>query len=146
MSPVTVVGMVAGGLLLLTAIVVFITKKEFSTGGVAVTVVAMILIGMSQWSNIQFEAFGIKFAALTKAINMTAAAADEVAAQTEQAAAEIAATREQLASLTQQIANTHVLSPGATAGIQTQLSTPPKIDLEKLKKARTDLERIKKTP
>lgn len=42
MTPVTISGMVAGGLLILTTIAIFWTKKEFPGGGVAVTLVGLV--------------------------------------------------------------------------------------------------------
>ena len=145
MTPVIIVGMVAGSALVVTAIVIFIAKKEFSTGGVGVLLIALVLIGMSQWSNIEIEGGGIKIKALRDAIRETAAAADEVAAQAEQAAAGVAATKEQLASLTQQIENSHVLSPNLTKPIQARLSAAPIVDRAKLAMARANLRRLTST-
>ena len=145
MTPVIIVGIVAGALLVVAAIVVFITKKEFPAGGVAVTLIAVVLIGMSQWSSIEIEGGGIKIKTLSKAIGETAAAADEVAAQAEQAADAVAATKEQLASLTQQIEDSHVLSPRLTQPIQARLSAAPVVDRQKLARARMDLRRVTST-
>ena len=142
MTAVTIVGMISGALLLLTAIGIIIVKKEIPVGGVALAIVSLIFIGMSQWSNIQFEALGVKFSALSEAISQTASAADEVAAQAEQAAAEVAATKSQLSALTRHIEARGVLAPALTRPIEDKLSATPAVDREKLARARKELKRL----
>jgi len=142
MTTVTVVGMAAGGVLILTAVAVFLVKKEFPAGGVVVTMVGLVLIGMSQWSSIKFTAAGATLEVLRHEIRRTAAAAEEVAAQAEETAAAVEATKLQLASLTGLLETRQVLPATMAQPIRAKLSAVPSVDLSKLRTARGDLKRL----
>jgi hypothetical protein len=142
MTAVTIVGIIAGCVLVVTAVVIFLAKKEFPTGGVMITAIGLILIGMSQWSSITLSGMGIEIKAMRQEIAQTAAAADEVAAQAEQAAAGIEATKEQLTSLTHELDTRQVLPVAVTEMIRARLSTVRNVDVSKLNAARTDLKAV----
>src|SRR5262249_31481902 len=118
---------------------VFLIKKEFPAGGVMVTIVGLVLIGMSQWSSIKLTAAGVTLEVLRDQIRQTAAAADEVAAQAENAAAGVEATKRQLAHLTQLLETKQVLPATAAQPIRAQLSAVPSVDRAKLATARSKL-------
>jgi hypothetical protein len=139
MTAVTIVGMAAGGVLILTAVAVFLIKKEFSPGGVMVTIVGLVLIGMSQWSSIKLTGAGVTLEVLRDQITQTAAAADEVAAQAENAAAGLEATKRQVANLAQLLETKQVLPATAVQPIRAQLSAVPSVDRSKLATARSKL-------
>ena len=142
MSAVIIVGLAAGSVLILTAVIIFLKNREFPAGGIAVTLIGLVLIGMSLWSKVEIEGGGIKITVLRTALTETAAAADEVAAQAEQAAAAAEATRRQLASLTQLMENRGLLAPAVTRSIQQQLAEVPAFDRTRLERARLDLRRL----
>jgi len=142
MTPVTIVGMAAGAVLILTAVAVFWSKKDFPPGGVMVSMVAVVLIGMSQWSSIKITAAGATLEVVRDQIRQTAAVADEVAAQAQQAAATVEATKQQLANLTDLLETRHVLPAAATQPIRAQLAAAAKVDLTKLRTARATLSRV----
>jgi hypothetical protein len=142
MTAVTIVGMAAGGVLIIAAVAVFLSKKEFPAGGVMVTLVGLILIGMSQWSTIKITAAGATVEVARDEIRTTAEAVDAVAEQTQQAAAAVEATRQQLSNLTAMLENRQVLSAAAVQPIRTELSTAPRIDAAKLKEVRDSLKRV----
>ncbi len=143
MSTVSIVGMIAGGILVLTAVVVFLAKKEFPAGGIMVTAIGLVLIGMSQWTSIKLSGLGINIEVLRNEIAETAAAADEVAAQAEQAAAGLEATKQQLASLTRQLDANRALPGRAAQPIQQQISSIPTVDRSKLTAARATLRTLR---
>lgn len=89
MSPVTIVGMVVGTLLILTAIAVFWSKKEFPVGGLGVTVIGLVLIGMSQWTNLDLKAgdLSLQLETLQQRLDSTAATAATVAVEARHTAA-----------------------------------------------------------
>jgi hypothetical protein len=144
MTPVTIAGMVMGVLLILTAIAVFWSKKAFPVGGVAVTLVGLVLIGMSQWTTIKINAGGasIDLRTLRAQVQETAAAAEEVASQAQQAAAAAETTREQVAVLARQLETRNVLPSAAARSIRATLDTAPRADLERLRSAQEDLGRV----
>lgn len=142
MTPVTIVGMAAGAVLILTAVAVFWSKKAFPAGGVMVSMVGLVLIGMSQWSSIKITAAGATLEVVRAEIRQTAAAADEVAAQAEQAAAAVEATKQQLASLTGLLETRQVLPAAAAQPIRARLAAAPNVDLTKLGTARATLKRV----
>jgi hypothetical protein len=144
MKAVTIVGMIAGGILILTAVAVFLIKKEFPSGGVAVTMVGMALIGMTQWSSIKITAQGIEVQRIAENTRKIAAAVDEVAAQTEQAEAGIEATRQQVVALTAELETRHVLPSESSRAIGVHLSAVPRIDRSKLAAARSALQGVAK--
>jgi hypothetical protein len=144
MTAVTVVGMNAGCVLVLAAVAVFLIKKEFPAGGVMVTIVGLVLIGMSQWSSIKLTAAGVTLEVLRHEIRQTAAAADEVAAQAQNAAAGVEATKRQLANLTQLLETRQVLPATLAQPIRAQLSAVPSLDRSKLAAAREALNRIRR--
>jgi hypothetical protein len=136
---VTIVGMAAGAVLILTAVAVFWSKKDFPAGGVMVSMVGLVLIGMSQWSSIKITAGGATIEAVRAEITKTAAAAEEVAAQAQQAAEAVEATKKQLASLTDLLETRQVLPAAAAEPIRARLAAAPNVDLTKLGKARATL-------
>lgn len=139
MTTVSLVGLIAGSALILTAIVVFVLKREFPAGGVAVTMVGLVLIGMSQWSSIKISAGG---ATLDLQVRQTAAAAAAVAEQAERAAVAAETTRQQVAVLARQLESRNVLTTASVRSIQTSLEASPRVDLSRLQSARADLNRI----
>ena len=48
MTAVTITGLIAGSVLILTASIVFLLKKEFPVGGIGVAMIGLVFIGMSQ--------------------------------------------------------------------------------------------------
>lgn len=143
MTAVTIAGIVAGGILILAAVTVFLIKKEFPAGGVTVTLIGLVLIGMSQWSSIKLTAAGVTLEALTNNVKQMAAAAEEVATQAEQAAAGVETTRQQLVGLSQELETKQVLPPAVVRPIQSKLYNMPRADLSKLAKARADLRSLR---
>lgn len=144
MTPVTIVGMVAGGLLIVTASVVFFIKREFPVGGVGITLIGLVLIGMSQWSSIKITtaAFSVDLQVLKAQVEQTAAAAAEIATQTQQTAASVETTREQIAVLTRQLESRNLLSEAAVRPIRATLEAAPRADLSRLRAVRENLDRI----
>ena len=142
MAPVTIVGMAAGAVLILTAVAVFWNKKEFPTGGVMITLVGLVLIGMSQWSNIKISAAGATVEVVRDEIKKTAEEVDQVAAQAQLAAGAVEATRQQLASLTDLLESKQVLSAATTQPIRAKLEAAPRADVMKLGTARENLKRV----
>ncbi|MCJ8502977.1 hypothetical protein [Desulfatitalea alkaliphila] len=142
MSIVTLVGIVAGGLLILTAVVVFLLKKEFPAGGIMVTLIGLVLIGMSQWTTIKVAGPGFDLELLRDQIMKTAAATEEVAEQVQQAVAGFDATKVQIANLTEHLQARAVLAPADAVMIRQKLDRVPQIDVNRLKNARTSLRRI----
>lgn len=142
MAPVTIVGMAAGAVLILTAVAVFWNKKEFPTGGVMITLVGLVLIGMSQWSNIKISAAGATVEVVRDEIKKTAEAVDQVAAQAQLAAGAVEATRQQLASLTDLLESKQVLSAATAQPIRAKLEAAPRTDVMKLGTARESLKRV----
>lgn len=139
MSTVTIVGIVAGSALIVTAIIVFLSKKEFQTGGVMVTVVGLVLIGMSQWNSIKLTVGEATLEAIREELNSTKDATNEVAEQVEQAAKAVETTRMQLLSLNDQLKTSRVLPDSVTVSIQEKLSSAPQVDLTKLGLLRKNL-------
>lgn len=142
MTAVTIVGMAAGGVLILTAAAISWSKKAFSAGSITVCLIAFGLIGMSQWSSIKITAEGIEV--LRDELKQTATAAEEVAAQVEQTATAVEATKEQLTALAAHLASQHVLSAAAIQPIRVRLAALPTLDLTKLNAARTTLNRVRR--
>jgi hypothetical protein len=142
MDIIEIVGVIAGGILILCAVAVFWSKKEFPLGGIAVTLVAFVLIGMSQWTSIKISAAGATVEALKEAVKQTAIAADEVAAQAEQAAAGVQATQKQIENLSSLLESRRVLGSEAVRQIKTELKAAPDVDLNKMRIARESLGQV----
>lgn len=144
MTVITMVGLGAGSLLVLSAVYIFVLKKEFPAGGIGVVMVGLVFIGMSQWSSFTLTVGPAKIEAMQQMIIDTARAAEAVAAQAEKAAAEVEATRTQLTVLTKQLEVRNVLPAATIRPIQERLSVVPKVDVSKLRDARKDLDRLAK--
>jgi hypothetical protein len=142
MSPVTIVGMAMGTLLILTAIAVFWSKKEFPAGGIGVTFVGLALIGMSQWSTFTLKAPGLEFQAMRAKLDSTVSAAAIVAGEAQHAAAAAEATRQQVGTLTSQLAARNLVSPMASIAIHRALDAAPRTDTTKLRIATDHLRRL----
>src|SRR5262245_10038663 len=112
MSPVTILGMVVGAITCLTALGIFVSKREFPPTGVGVLGIGFLLIGMSQWTSLKFKAGGVEFDAvqsLQKQIDATANSAASIGQQAQKTAAAEDITRQQLATLTKQLESTRSL-------------------------------------
>jgi hypothetical protein len=141
MTPVTV-GMIAGAFLILTAAAVFWSKKNFPAGGIVITLVGFLLIGMSLWSNIKITAAGATIEVVRAEIRQTAAATEEVAAQAQQAVAALEATKQQVASLTSILETRNVLPGSEVQRINAGLAAVPHVDVHKLGAARATLSKV----
>lgn len=149
MTTVTIVGMIAGAVLILTAVAVFWSRKDFPTGGVMVTLIGLILIGMSQWSTIRLTTAGTTVELLREELQQTqnelqqtAAAVDAVAAQAQQAAVAVEETNRQIVTVADLLAENQVLSADAVEPIQSKLESVPKIDPMELNTARETLQGV----
>ena len=140
MTPVTIVGMVSGVLLVLTAIYIFVSKKEFPAGGVAVTLIALVMIGMSQWTTIK-----IKGAGLDIDLSTLARAVDTLAAQSVNTANVSETTRQGLLKLTDQLGRRNVLDRSSATSVTEPVRDAAKIDTAALKRVRVQLERMRGT-
>ncbi|HJU73551.1 MAG TPA: hypothetical protein VJ717_07380 [Gemmatimonadaceae bacterium] len=138
MTLVTIVGMLSGVLLLLTAIYIFLSKKAFPAGGVAVTLVSLVMIGMSQWSTIRIKGGGIDIDLTT-----LAAAVDTLAAQGVITANAIDSTRRGLVKLTDQLGDRNVLPRPSINSVLEPLRAAPRIDTAALNRNRTRVGRIR---
>jgi hypothetical protein len=148
MSPIAVVAMIMGVLLILAAIGIAWSKKEFSAGCVTITLVGVILIGLTQWTTIKFKSGGldVELSTLKQQLKQTAAAVDAVAAETETAAQATEAGRQELRSLVNQLGSHNVLPPVALQPVRASLDTLHKVDFSKIRMAREDLRRITVRP
>jgi hypothetical protein len=144
MTPVTVVGLVFGGALIAAAIYVFVKKQEFALNGVAVTLLGLLLIGMSQWTTIKIKGAGIDIdlSTLQRQLSETAEAVDALAEETVNAAAAAETTREQLLTLSNQLERQRVLPPSLTRPLRDSLRTGPRIDTAVVNAARVRLRPI----
>ena len=144
MSAVTLVGLIAGAALIAAAIYVFVSKKEFSAGGVGVSLVGLILIGMSQWTNIKVKGGGvdIDLSTLREQVNKTATAVDAVAKEANSTAAVANETRDQLLSLSTQLERRDVLPAANTRAMRDSLVGTPRIDTTAVTAARRHLNQI----
>ena len=142
MNPVTIVGMAVGALLILTAIGVFWSKKEFPAGGIGVTFVGLALVGMSQWSTLRLKAPGLEFEAIRAKLDSTISAAEVVAGEAQNAAAAAEATRQQVSTLTSQLATHNLIPPTASIAIRRALDAAPRTDTTRLRMATDRLKRL----
>ena len=148
MSPVTIVGMAVGTLLVVTAIAVFWSKKEFPVGGLGAAVIGLILIGMSQWSNVNFK-FGdisLQLEALQQRLDSTAVTAAALGDEARNTAAAVEMTRQQIGTLTVQLAARNYVTPQAAAAIRSALATAPRPDTTRLRLETDKLRSLTKFP
>ncbi len=148
--------MIAGAVLILTAVAVFWSRKDFPTGGVMVTLIGLILIGMSQWSTIRLTTAGTTVELLREELQetqnelqetqnelqQTAAAVDAVAAQAQQAAVAVEETSRQIVNFADLLEERRVLSPDAVEPIRAEIESAPKIDPMELDTARETLQGV----
>ncbi|MGD2064087.1 MAG: hypothetical protein PVF51_10965 [Nitrospirota bacterium] len=93
MTPVTIVGMAAGSILILAVVAISWSNKAFPAGGIAVSLIGVVLIGMSQSSIVKSDRGGASIELVREQISQTAAAVEAVAAQAEQTAAAVEETK-----------------------------------------------------
>lgn len=169
MSPVTLVGMIMGSLVVLTSCLIFGSKKEFPAGGLAAMLVGVVLISISQWTHIKLNAGGssLELDAVKKelasttaqlqqttaetkanaqATRETAAATDAVAEQAERAAGASEVTRRTVVALASQLEVNKALSPAAAAPIKTTLDTVTHASVPAISSARKRLQVLKARP
>ena len=144
MSSVTTVGLIAGAALIAAAIYVFVSKKEISAGGVGVSLVGLILIGMSQWTTIKVKGGGvdIDIRTLQEQVTRTASAVDAVAQEANSTAAVANETREQLLVLSTQLERRDVLPSASSRALRDSLGRAPRIDTAAVNAARLQMNEI----
>lgn len=144
MTPVTIVGLVAGSIFVAVAAFVFVSKKAFPAGGIAVSAIGLVLIGMSQWTQVKVVAGGvtIELQALKADIQKTAAAAEVVAVQAQHAADSVHQVKQQLADVTRLLDASHVVPAPRTQEIRDRLSQAPTVDRSQLDSARASLRQL----
>jgi cell division protein FtsB len=139
--------MVMGVLACLTALGIFLSKKEFPVGGVGVLGIGFVLIGMSQWTSFKFQAGGVNFEAvqnLQKQIQATASSAAAIAQEAQKTAAAQDVTRQQLATLTKQLATNRTLAPQSAEAIGGAIARAPRADTNQLRAATIELRNLPK--
>lgn len=138
MSP-TTLGMILGTLLIISAIVIFFMRKEFSKEGVLVVFGGIVLVGMSGWSSIRVSALGVDVEALQKRVDSTVQSVTQVAAQTDSAAVAVDTTKNQLSALARELADSDALSKEESARIIGALARAPRADRVMLRSAAVKL-------
>lgn len=149
MNAVAVVGIVAGAALIAVACLVFAQKKEFPLGGVGVTLVGVVLIGMSQWTTIRIKGAGldIDLRTLQAQITETAAAVDAVAEATVSTAAQVETTQTQLLEVTEQLERRQLLVPSTLSDIRGRMEAAPQADTTRVNAVRENIRlRLPVTP
>ncbi len=136
---VTVGAAVAGAVLLGVAIIkIWSEGDKWPIVGV-LGVGAFLLVG-SQYKSFKISATGLE--ALRNDVAAAASAAADVAAQTEQAASAVQATQSQVDNLTVALEKSQALPAATTRPIRASIRTAPRVDVERLKSARSVLNRI----
>ena len=130
MNPVTVVGMIAGLFLIGVVVVIAYRKHEVSAGSVALAVIGLVLIGMSQWTSIRIKGGGvdIDLSALERQVHATAAAVQTLAEETVATAAVAESTRDQLQTLAVDLRRSNVVSAAFANTLTDSLAARPDVD------------------
>jgi hypothetical protein len=148
MTPVTITGMAAGTLLILTTAAVFWAKKDFPVGGLGVVLLGVILIGMSQWSSIKVNAGGnsVELLAFEKKLDSAVTATADLAVATRNAANSAETAKSQISELTTVLAQRNLVSPEASAKVQDAIKASPAADTVSIKASTQILDALRRSP
>ncbi|MBN1817936.1 MAG: hypothetical protein JW828_11285 [Sedimentisphaerales bacterium] len=135
MTPVIIVAMVAGAILILIAVWIFLSTKEFSRNGVIVILAGAVLLTISEWRTITLDLAGFKIE-LQKQIEQAATAADEVAAQVEKTTAQVDVMKTQFITLSSLLQTGQPIQPAKVKEIEKNILALPDFDRAKLQTAR----------
>jgi hypothetical protein len=112
---------------------------------VGVTLIALVLIGMSQWTTIKIKGPGgidIDLTQLRQQIEETARAVDAVADVAGNNTRVSEGNRQQLLSLTEQLGSKQVIAPAAASAARSTLTALPKADTTRLHSTRLNLRKV----
>ncbi|HSJ31814.1 MAG TPA: hypothetical protein VK933_10290 [Longimicrobiales bacterium] len=136
-------GLVAGAAALAAVLIVWVRSQQFGVGGGVLSLVGVILIGLSVWSRINVEVTpeGIKatLEGLERRVEQVAEATGTVADAVGQVAHSVEVTQTQFNSLTQILERPQQLTPERLRSIRrpVEVAAPlPAGDAEQLERAR----------
>jgi hypothetical protein len=119
---VTIIGLLAGTALIISAIRAFWNQRD-GTSGIVAALVGLIMIGMSQWATISVKGAGIEIelAAIAQAV-------DAVAEEAISAATAVEATKQQLLSLSTSLERSQTITRADAGAIRDSLRAVPTVD------------------
>lgn len=131
-------GLVLGSLALLSVFFVWIRKQTFGTGGSILSVVGLILIGMSLWSNIRFrisaEGFEASLEAIESRVEQVADAGTDIAETLTDVTRNLETAQTQFVALTQVLERRQV-APAQMQALRRPIESAAVIDPARLQRA-----------
>ena len=134
---VIVVGLVLGSLAIGTACAVWWRHQQFGTGGSFLSVVGLVLVGMSIWSRVSFSVGGatVDLERLAQRVEDVARAGEEVSEAVAEVAEGTETTRRQFVDLTRALERQRTLPPQQLEELRQPLVTDPVLRPDRLRRA-----------
>ncbi len=136
-----VIGLVLGSVAVLSVCFVWIRRQTFGMGGAVLSLVGVILVGMSVWGKVKVEAseggLTAEFETIKTQVNQVAEANTIVTEELEKAARNIDANRQQFSQLTQVLRERQSINQPQLEAIRRPILKVPRIDMDRLEKAKS---------
>ena len=140
---VMVVGLIIGSAAVLTACFVWLRKQVFGTGGIVLSLVGVILIGLSIWSNVSIQfaegRFSAEFNRLQAQLDEMAEAGIAVSEEVGTMWDVVQANSQQFVALTDNLEQRQTLTTNQARSLRTPVLDAPAVSRMRLDSARVKL-------
>lgn len=137
---VIIIGLIMGSVTLLTACYVWLRKQVFGLGGGILSLVGVILIGLSLWSNVSIEVsegtIKAEFDRLERQMNDMAHANEAVTEEVGAMWRVVDTNKDQFIQLTQELQTRRTISQERLDEIREPVLTVPQVDVQKIDSAK----------
>ena len=129
-------GIVIGAVMILAVCVGYVKRSTFGTAGAVLSVLGVLLVGMSVWSRATIEVtpdgLKVEVERLERQIAAVRERTQEVSRELVDIAANTETSREQILRLSEQLQATQTLDPGTAEQIQMMLHGAPVIEMGRI--------------
>jgi hypothetical protein len=134
-----VIGLIIGSVAVLAVIFVYVKDRTFGTGGTALSLVGVILLGLSIWSDIQIsvnkEGVDARFETIERNIEMIANTSADLTKEVDKVANNVQKSNTQFLELTNTLNSRKVISPDQRNQLQSPIRTAVPLDRKVLRSA-----------
>ncbi|MDO3379142.1 hypothetical protein [Geoalkalibacter halelectricus] len=133
-----VVGLVLGTLAILSVCWVWIKRQILGTGGAMLSLVGVLLVGLSVWSSARFaispEGFEAEFSRLEQRVNEVAHSSNALREEVLAVAENVETSRTQFLHLTEALETRRALPPQTLEEVRRPLLTLPSVEPQQLER------------
>ncbi len=136
-----VVGMILGAFVLISVCVVWLRHQKLGGGGTGLSVIGIVLVGLSIWSSVKLQVGDVRveLETLRARVQQVADAGAKISEETARVAESTAGNRDAILNLTQELGQRQMLAPEQMRSLHEILQRTPTVQPEVLRQISRDL-------